>query len=152
MADVTSLGVHTPTGLPYLIAEGLLPAEPKKELYHWQTYAFSEPEGIVEEEIVATKDCVVWSQNGSVRTVYRFGLEGEDVEQALLTRFPKETGQLHTSKLDVKKPTESFGKSSRRSIVPSLVTKPWEDRGDSKNHVCWAAQWAERAGASMHRY
>lgn len=132
MADVTSLGVHTPTGLPYLIAEGILPADPKKELYRWQTYAFSEPQGIVEEEIIATKNCVVWSQNGSVRTAYKFELEGEDVQQALLTRFPKETVELQDTTLDVKRPTESFGKASRRSIVPSLATKPWEDGGDNK--------------------
>lgn len=96
MADVTSLGVHTPAGLPYLINEGILPAEPKKELYQWDIYAFPGDNGMVEEEILATKDCVVWSQNGLVRTAYRFELEGEDVRQAVLTRFPKENGSLQT--------------------------------------------------------
>ena len=74
MADVTSLGVHTPAGLPYLINEGILPAEPKKELYHWETHAISDYNGSVEEELLTTKDCVVWSQNGLVRAIYRFEL------------------------------------------------------------------------------
>ena len=56
MADVTSLGVHTPAGLPYLINEDILPAEPKKELYQWDIYAFPGDNGMVEEEILATKD------------------------------------------------------------------------------------------------
>ena len=122
MADVTSLGVHTPAGLPYLINEGILPAEPKKELYHWETHAISDYNGSVEEELLTTKDCVVWSQNGLVRAIYRFELEGEDVRQAILTRFPKENGKLHTGKGGPSKPTESFGKSVRRSLAPLLVS------------------------------
>ena len=123
MADVTSLGVHTPAGLPYLINEGILPAEPKKELYHWETYAVSACSGSIEEELLTTKDCVVWSQNGLVRAVYRFELEGEDVRQAILTRFPKENGKLHTGNggHGEPRPTESFGKSGRRSLAPLLV-------------------------------
>lgn len=134
MADVTSLGVHTPAGLPYLINEGILPAEPKKGLYTWDTYPFSGQHGSVEEEVIATKDCVVWSQNGVVRAAYRFELEGEHVRQALLTRFPKENGKLYADKSSSKlrKPVESFGKSSRRSIAPLLVTSKEEDRRESQ--------------------
>lgn len=126
MADVTSLGVHTPAGLPYLINEGILPADPKKELYQWDTYTFPGDDGPVEEEILATKDCVVWSQNGLVRTAYRFELEGEDVRRAVLTRFPKEDGSLQkgtaNSSKHTSKPTETFGRSVRRSIAPGLAT------------------------------
>lgn len=124
MADVTSLGVHTPAGLPYLINEGILPPEPKKELYQWDTYAFPGENGTVEEEILATNDCVVWSQNGLVRTAYRFELEGEHVRHAVLTRFPKEGGSLHTGAVSPHTPTETFGKSTRRSIAPALATVP----------------------------
>jgi anaphase-promoting complex subunit 1 len=126
MADVISLGVHTPAGLPYLINEGILPTEPKKELYRWDTYAFPGDRGTVEEEVLATKDCVVWSRNGLVRTAYRFDLEGEDIRRAVLTRFPKDNGSLQTrAKSSTKpsgKPTETFGRSVRRSIAPSLAT------------------------------
>lgn len=130
MADVTSLGVHTPAGLPYLINEGILPEDAKKELYQWDTYACPGDTGIVEEEVLSTKDCVVWSQNGLVRTVYRFELEGEDVRQALLTRFPKENASMHTvaagSGKPANKPTEAFGRSVRRSIAPLLATNASE--------------------------
>ncbi|KAK4960609.1 Anaphase-promoting complex subunit 1 [Elasticomyces elasticus] len=85
MAHSLSLGVHTPIALPHLIAEGLLPPEPKPELYQWETYVSDDD---VEEELLVTKTCVVWSQGNSVRNVYRFELEGEDVVQAVLTRFP----------------------------------------------------------------
>ncbi|KAM0716993.1 hypothetical protein Q7P37_006845 [Cladosporium fusiforme] len=130
MADVTSLGVHTPTGLPYLINEGILPADPAKDLYHWETYAFSGQHGSVEEEVVATKDCVVWSQNGLVRTAYRFELEGEHIRQALLTRFPKEDGKLHTGSSDLKEPAGSSGKSAGTSLAPLLVTKTKNTKRD----------------------
>ncbi|KAK4549061.1 hypothetical protein LTR36_007517 [Oleoguttula mirabilis] len=88
MAKVESLGVHTPVALSYLIKEGILPPEPKRELYQWETYVFSDSHGDVEEEVVATKHCVVWSQGSFIRNVYPFALEGEDVIQALLTTFP----------------------------------------------------------------
>ncbi|KAK3054886.1 Anaphase-promoting complex subunit 1 [Extremus antarcticus] len=87
MAEIISLGVHTPTGLRYLIAEGELPGDPSSELYSWETYVFDNGDGDVEEEVLATKSCVVWSQGGFVRNVFRFELEGEDVSQALLTSF-----------------------------------------------------------------
>ncbi|KAK3618651.1 Anaphase-promoting complex subunit 1 [Elasticomyces elasticus] len=85
MAHSLSLGIHTPIALPHLIAEGLLPPSPKPELYQWSTYVSDDD---VEEELLVTRTCVVWSQGNSVRNVYRFELEGEDVVQAVLTRFP----------------------------------------------------------------
>ncbi|KAM3422225.1 hypothetical protein BST61_g2590 [Cercospora zeina] len=88
MAAVTSLGVHTPVALPYLVAEGLLPRDPSKDLYQWETYVTQSDGNEVEEEVFATKTVVVWSQGRFVRNVYRFDLEGEDVSQALLTSFP----------------------------------------------------------------
>ncbi|CAK4034225.1 Negative regulator of mitosis [Lecanosticta acicola] len=88
MAAVESLGVHSPTGLPYLISEGFLPPDPKPEQYQWYTYIAHEGGEDVEEEIISTKKAVVWSQGRFVRNIYRFELEGEDVVQAILTYFP----------------------------------------------------------------
>lgn len=88
MAAVTSLGVHTPVALPYLVAEGLLPRDPSKDLYQWETYVTETDDREIEEEVLATKTVVVWSQGRFVRNVYRFDLEGENVSQALLTAFP----------------------------------------------------------------
>lgn len=118
MAAVKSLGVHTPVALPYLIAEGLLPPDPKPELYRWETYAVQGEEGSVQEELLATRTCVVWSQSQLVRTVYRFELEGEDVRQAVLTTFPDEHSKRLPTTRDPSKVVEGFGKASRRSTLP----------------------------------
>ncbi|TKA27962.1 hypothetical protein B0A50_04028 [Salinomyces thailandicus] len=95
MAKVESLGVHTPAALPYLIREGILPHEPKRSLYQWDTYVFEDSQGEIEEEVVATKHCVVWSQGEFVRNVFRFELEGEEVVQAILTSFPDGDSTQH---------------------------------------------------------
>lgn len=132
MADVTSLGVHTPTGLPYLIKEGILSSEPARDLYHWETYAFTGQHGSLEEEIIATKECVVWSQNGLVRTAYRFELEGEHVRQALLTRFPKEDGKLFTGTSETKDTAKSSGNTAGKSFAPLLLTKTRDNKRDNR--------------------
>ena len=88
MAEVTSWGVHTPVALPYLVSEGLLPPYAPKHLYQWEIYVSNDGHGDIEEELIFTKDCVVWSQGKVIRNVYRFDLEGEDVVQAVVTRFP----------------------------------------------------------------
>ncbi|KAL2356019.1 negative regulator of mitosis [Cryomyces antarcticus] len=87
MAEITSLGIHTPTALPYLIAEGVLPQEPAEDQYTWETYEDGGDEVYGEEEVLWTRNCVVWSQGGVVRKVFRFELEKQDVLQALLTSF-----------------------------------------------------------------
>jgi anaphase-promoting complex subunit 1 len=88
MAAVSSLGVHTPVGLAHLITEGILPQDPSTALYQWELYTSEIGGEEVEEEIVATRSAVVWSQGQFVRNTYRFDLEGEDVIQAVLTTFP----------------------------------------------------------------
>lgn len=89
MAGVISLGVHTPSALPYLIAESMLPEDPPKSLYTWHTYEGYD--GAEEEELLYTKDCVVWSQDGSVRRVFRFEDQEESVTHALITHFGAQT-------------------------------------------------------------
>lgn len=89
MASVTSLGIHRPTGISYLVTEGVLPPDPPENLYSWQTICTScmEYRGGV-EELITTDYCVVWSRHGVVQRVFRFEVEGEPVTQAVLTRFP----------------------------------------------------------------
>ncbi|KAK5011904.1 Anaphase-promoting complex subunit 1, partial [Cryomyces antarcticus] len=70
MAEITSLGIHTPTALPYLIAEGVLPQEPAEDQYTWETYEDGGDEVYGEEEVLWTRNCVVWSQGGVVRKVF----------------------------------------------------------------------------------
>ncbi|TKA43564.1 hypothetical protein B0A54_05346 [Friedmanniomyces endolithicus] len=117
MAKVESLGIHTPVALPYLIREGILPPEPKKESYQWETYACEDGPGEIEEELLVTKDCVVWSQGKSVRTVYRFELEGEDVTQAILTQFRASVAASNHAAETV---MEGYAKarSKRQSLAP----------------------------------
>ena len=90
MAHVQSLGLHEPSALPYLIAESILPAEPSSELYTWDTYGVLDEEGreSVEEEVLTTRQCVVWSQSGVVRRVYNLDIEGEAIVHAFVSSFP----------------------------------------------------------------
>ncbi|KAF7198220.1 Negative regulator of mitosis [Pseudocercospora fuligena] len=88
MAAVSSLGVHSPVALPYLVSEGILPNNPKEHEYQWETHVVQNGEDDIEEELLATKNAVAWSQGRFIRNVYRFDLEGEDVKQALFAKFP----------------------------------------------------------------
>ena len=88
MATVTSLGVHLPSALPFLVAEGILPAEPAKHLYTWQTIHGGGIDDCGEgEELVTTKNCVVWSRGGIIQRVFRFEVEREAVTQAVFATF-----------------------------------------------------------------
>ena len=93
MASVKSLGVHQPAGLQHAIAEQLLPPEPQPNLYTWEFYpdthydaTGSEVQG--EDELVTTRNCVIWSRGGVFRKSFRFELEKEPITQALLAYFP----------------------------------------------------------------
>lgn len=88
MASVTSLGLHHPTALPYLIQERLLPQDPATDSYTWQTLANIDEDTSGDDELVVTKTCVVWCRGGIVRKSFRFEIEGETVIQAILTNFP----------------------------------------------------------------
>ncbi|GME22123.1 20s cyclosome subunit (apc1) [Neofusicoccum parvum] len=86
MASVRSLGVRTPAALPYLVQEGILPADAPPDACTWSTY--SDDGG--EEEVTATEHCVVWSRGGIIRKVYNFEVEQEKVLEAVLTWFPSD--------------------------------------------------------------
>lgn len=88
MATINSLGLHKPSALPYLIAEGILPFGPKEDSYTWQTVPHDgRSENGEEEELLTTRTCVVWSRAGIIRRIFRFDVELEDVVQAVLTHF-----------------------------------------------------------------
>jgi anaphase-promoting complex subunit 1 len=89
MALVTSLGLHQPTGLPYAIQEGLVPADSTSTSYEWLNRSEGEgPTSYHEDELLVTPRCVIWSRGGVFRKSYKFDLEKEEVTQALLTSFP----------------------------------------------------------------
>ena len=87
MASVTSLGLHRPSALPYLVSESILPPDPTREQYRWTTTS-SGADAAGEEELLVTDDCVVWTQSGLVRKVFRFEVDDEKVSHAVLTSFP----------------------------------------------------------------
>src|SRR5256885_12930805 len=90
MAQVQSFGLPEPSALPYLIAESILPADPSTELYKWDTYGVLDETGheTLEEEVLATRECVVWSRSRVVKRVYNLEIEGEAILQAFVASFP----------------------------------------------------------------
>lgn len=89
MASVTSQGLHQPTGLQYAIQERLLPPDPPRSSYTWQTHAdWSANPIFSDDELLITPRGVIWSRGGLFRKCYRFDLDDEPVTQALLTTFP----------------------------------------------------------------
>ena len=92
MASVTSLGLHQPTALPYLIQEHLLPPDPPPNAYTWQNIRSDDDDSSGDDELLITTTCVVWSRGGIVRKSFRFEVEDEPVTRAVLTSF---TGKKH---------------------------------------------------------
>ncbi|KAJ9283942.1 hypothetical protein DTO021C3_8477 [Paecilomyces variotii] len=91
MASVRSLGLHEPPAIPFLVAEHLLPPEPSTNDYVWQTIQAEDgPDGPVDEEVVYTKTCVVWSRCGVLKRVFRLDVEKEEIRHVLFTHFPTE--------------------------------------------------------------
>lgn len=99
MASVTSLGLHKPSAIPFMVAEGLLPPEPSEDLYAWQVLPDEVANGDrgdseAEEEVLSTDHCVVWSRGAVIQRVFRFEVEGEAVTQAIFATFnDKSTNQ-----------------------------------------------------------
>jgi anaphase-promoting complex subunit 1 len=106
MASVTSLGLHQPTGLSYLIQENLLPPDPPTSAYTWQNISSNDDGGTGDDELLITKTCVVWSRGGIVRKGFRFEVEEEPVTQAILTSF---TGDRHHGQRDTEKGAGTVG-------------------------------------------
>ncbi|KAI6080659.1 hypothetical protein F4821DRAFT_251015 [Hypoxylon rubiginosum] len=88
MASVTSLGLHQPTALQYAIQEQLLPENPSATSYDWNITVDHSGDEEVEDELLVTKDTVIWSRGRIFRKCFGFKLEREPITQALLTYFP----------------------------------------------------------------
>ena len=160
MASVTSLGVHTPSALPFLIAENILPADPPSDTFAWKT--FQEPnseDNGEDEELVTTKSCVVWSRAGVIQRVFRFDVEGEPVTQAVFAQFPNQTAKhLQTfnqsnvaPKYDRRQTTVNdalnVGKqraSSSRTGLEGVPNTAPNSNGGSQNRLPTRGQWDDR--------
>src|SRR5271167_1697398 len=95
MASVTSLGVHQPTALPYLIQEHILPLDPPADAYTWENIPSHDDSISGDDELLVTNACVVWSRGGLVRKSFRFEVEEEPVTRAILTSFSSERQKHH---------------------------------------------------------
>lgn len=92
MASITSLGLHKPSAIPFMVAEGILPPNPSEDLYKWQVLNDEAQDGDrkdseTEEEVLSTDHCVVWSRGAIIQRVFRFEVEGEAVTHAIFTTF-----------------------------------------------------------------
>ena len=89
MASVRSLGLHEPAGLRHAIQEQILPPNAKRSDYRWDISVDSrDGEDDVEDELLVTDTCVVWSRGQVFRKAFRLDLEKETITRALLTYFP----------------------------------------------------------------
>ena len=148
MATVTSLGIHTPTAIPYLVADGVLPPEPAERLFTWQTTTTAEPgDSGFEEELVTTDHQVVWSRCGILQRIFRFDVEKEKIVQAVFASFPSPsnadlvankspqghrnsgwTGEKGATALKTRRPLQSSTKTSGVTIGSRPRSRSSEDQ------------------------
>ena len=102
MAAVRSLGVHRPSALPYLVTEGLVASESGGDSLKWQnTHSEGEDGRVVEEELITTEYCAVWSRAGVIQRVFRFDAEKEKITKAVFARFSLRLDSVSPRKVDL---------------------------------------------------
>ncbi|KAI8251309.1 Negative regulator of mitosis [Colletotrichum sp. SAR 10_98] len=118
MASVKSLGLHQPSGLQHTIQEDAPPTT-----YTWEVTTDPDHDeyddgGEVEDELLVTKDCVVWSRGGVFRKSYNFALDKEPITQALLASFPTSD---YSRKKNAKQTPSTDSKDGPRRLSRALV-------------------------------
>lgn len=134
MASVTSLGLHQPTALEYAIAEQLLPPNPSRSDYEWEIDV--DHDGGVEDELLITKDAVIWSRGCIFRKCFGFKLEKEPITQAILTYFPN--GENLSKSRDAQAPGVAQPEGEQplaRALVVFLKTQAHIYLLDGTSHV-----------------
>ncbi|EEY17322.1 PC_rep repeat-containing protein [Verticillium alfalfae VaMs.102] len=112
MASVKSLGLHQPTALHRTIEELGLPQSTNLSALHWEINTDKRDTPAVEDELLVTETCVVWSRGGIFRKSFKFDLENEPITQALLAYFPAYD--------ELRKPKNK----KRSSVSPEISKKP----------------------------
>lgn len=115
MASIRSLGLHKPSGLHHAIQENLIAADAPPSAYVWDVIADHGSEGQVEDELLTTRDAVVWCRGRIFRKTFKFDLENETVTQALIARFP--SSEAHRTDWDASK------KSQREPVAAPPLEK-----------------------------
>ncbi|KAG6038800.1 hypothetical protein E4U41_003664 [Claviceps citrina] len=88
MASVRSLGLHHPSGLRKAIEEQILPPDAPSTSYTWDITTDETDKDLAEDELLTTRDCVIWCRGGLFRKTFKFTLEKETITEALLAYFP----------------------------------------------------------------
>ncbi|KAI0150841.1 hypothetical protein GGR57DRAFT_184590 [Xylariaceae sp. FL1272] len=120
MASVTSLGLHRPTALDYAIQEQLLPEDPPPSSYEWDITVDYASTDHAEDELLVTKDAVIWSRGCVFRKCFGFKLEKEPITQALLTHFPYSEQPVTNASAPAKSQPD---KTLKRALVVFLQTQ-----------------------------
>ncbi|QPG93648.1 hypothetical protein C2857_001382 [Epichloe festucae Fl1] len=113
MASVRSLGLHHPSGLRHAIEEQVLPPNAPPSSYTWDITT-DEKEALAEDELLTTRDCVIWCRGGIFRKTFKFTLEKETITQALLANFPTSQDEARHVR------SERSGSHSRHFTTPKL--------------------------------
>ncbi|TDZ58229.1 Negative regulator of mitosis [Colletotrichum trifolii] len=112
MASVKSLGLHQPNGLHHTAHGDGPPTNYSWEITTDPDYDEYEDGSVeVEDELLVTKDCVVWSRGGVFRKSFKFTIEKEPITQALLASFPSTE---YDSKRGPKAPSTTKSNEPRR--------------------------------------
>ncbi|KAL8936994.1 MAG: hypothetical protein Q9211_003911 [Gyalolechia sp. 1 TL-2023] len=159
MAAVTSLGIHRPTALPYLVDEGILTPEAAEDPSEWQNIKYTvRDRDSVEEELFVTDYCVVWSRAGVIQRVFRFDTEKEKIVEAVFAKFPSHVAPTsrgvdlrpeHGEKSSGTATAGSEATQLRDKIPRSQSTESEPEQGTAETstarrslHLCEAKAWA----------
>ncbi|KAF4126185.1 anaphase-promoting complex subunit 1 [Geosmithia morbida] len=134
MASIRSLGLHQPSGLQYAINEQILPQNPPTDSYKWSILPDDTGNGLFEDELLVTKDAVVWSRGGIIQKSYRFHLEKEPIVHALFTYFPASEDEKKDS-LDMKNEDQRKNPGLEKALVVFLKTQAHIYFLSGTNHI-----------------
>ncbi|KAI0128992.1 hypothetical protein BJ170DRAFT_654145 [Xylariales sp. AK1849] len=136
MASVTSLGLHQPTALQYAIQEQLIEENAPVSAYSWGFTVNHDSDDVGEDELLITKEAVIWSRGNVFRKCFGFKLEKEPVTQALLTYFPSSEQPPKRSALpDSKTRCSADGRTLSKALVVFLKTQAHIYFLDGTSHV-----------------
>ena len=119
MASVQSHGLHEPSALEYLVAEGLLQPDPLPEAYTWHSYLSpaDDGSGLIEEEILTAQSCVVWSRCGTIKRVLNLNADEDSILKAFTTYF-----ETSAEISEAERTTKSFAVRKEKALVVVLKT------------------------------
>ncbi|KAM0321949.1 hypothetical protein ACHAQA_009846 [Verticillium albo-atrum] len=123
MASVKSLGLHQPTALHRTIEELGLPRNTGPSAYTWEITTDKKETPAVEDELLVTKTCVVWSRGGIFRKSFKFDLEKEPITQALLAYFPAYDEIRNPTTKDAKNTQPRDSRKLSKALIVFLKTQ-----------------------------